>query len=275
MACKRNVTELRHLKRKRFVESKLACETAPSNVYLQVIQSGCRGFGRGLFLFTDFTRYFFNCPEGSQRLCSQYGVKISRLEQIFFTHGNWLNTGGLPGMALTLRDVGVPSLSVTGPPGIGRIFEAVRSFAEDPMEMPIIETSLDQPVYKDAAVMVESVPLYAHQFQEESSLRDCAVAYICRLTPKPGRMDIKKCLDLGVPVGPLLGHLQMGQTVTLPDGRQVAPKDVQEAQNPQPVFVVVECPTAAFLPALIAAEQFKRLTEETQVSWLILFSLLS
>jgi hypothetical protein len=32
-------------------------------------------------------------------------------------------------------------------------------------------------------------------------------AYICSFVPKPGKLDVEKCLDCGVPPGPLLGQL--------------------------------------------------------------------
>lgn len=47
------------------------------------------------------------------------------------------------------------------------------------------------------------------------------VNYICELVAVPGKMDIKKALDLGVPNGPQLGKLQKGQDVTLENGTVV------------------------------------------------------
>lgn len=45
-------------------------------------------------------------------------MKLSKLEHVFITHSNWLNIGGLPGLALTVQDVGVPEIELHGPEGI-------------------------------------------------------------------------------------------------------------------------------------------------------------
>lgn len=45
-------------------------------------------------------------------------MKLSKLEHIFVTQGSWENIGGLPGVALTIQDVGVPEITLHGPKGI-------------------------------------------------------------------------------------------------------------------------------------------------------------
>lgn len=62
----------------------------------------------------------FNCGEGTQRLAHEHKIKIARLEHIFVTHPCWNNIGGLPGLALTVQEVGVPDLTFHGPAGIVR-----------------------------------------------------------------------------------------------------------------------------------------------------------
>ena len=47
------------------------------------------------------------------------------------------------------------------------------------------------------------------------------VNYICELVAVPGKMNVRKALELGVPSGPLLGKLQKGQDVTLENGTVV------------------------------------------------------
>ena len=48
--------------------------------------------------------------------------------------------------------------------------------------------------------------------------RRTVVNYVCELIPMPGKMNVKKALELGVPNGPLLGKLQKGEDVTLENG---------------------------------------------------------
>jgi ribonuclease Z len=53
-----------------------------------------------------------------------------------------------------------------------------------------------------------------------------AVGYALVEAMRPGRFDVDTADRLGVPDGPARGLLQRGESVTLPDGRVVAPGDV-------------------------------------------------
>lgn len=72
-----------------------------------------------LYITTTFSSsYLFNCGEGSQRLAHEHRFKLSKVEHIFFTHTSWGNVGGLPGISLTIQDVGVPNITLHGAPGL-------------------------------------------------------------------------------------------------------------------------------------------------------------
>lgn len=87
-------------------------------INLQVLGNGSKGAPRSLYVFTDQTRYLFNCGEGTQRLAHEHKMKLAKLEHIFVTNKSWDNTGGLPGVALTIQDIGVPEITLHGPPKI-------------------------------------------------------------------------------------------------------------------------------------------------------------
>nr|AGC92712.2 Ribonuclease Z-like protein [Heliconius erato] len=107
--------------RQRQLIAKKSEKFGASTVYLQVLGSGARGAPNTLYLFTDQKRYLFNCGEGTQRLAHEHKVKLSKLEQIFITNKTWNNIGGLPGLSLTLQDVGVPNITLHGPEGLKRL----------------------------------------------------------------------------------------------------------------------------------------------------------
>lgn len=88
--------------------------------------------------------------------------------------------------------------------------------------------------------------------------KDISVAYICKLHNKPGELIMEKCMELGVPVGPILGHLKNGIDVTLENGKVVRSKDVVCPEEQGATFIVVECPTEDFLDSLMNADVFKR-----------------
>jgi ribonuclease Z len=48
-----------------------------------------------------------------------------------------------------------------------------------------------------------------------------AVGYRVDEKDRPGRFDVEKATQLGIPAGPIYGKLKRGETVTLPDGRQI------------------------------------------------------
>lgn len=87
--------------------------------------------------------------------------------------------------------------------------------------------------------------------------RGIAFAYIGRIAAKLGKLDIKKCISLGVPPGPLLAKLKDGFDIQLNNGNLVRSSDVCDPTCPGPVFVVVECPSEAHLDSLVGNDIFK------------------
>lgn len=63
------------------------------------------------------------------------------------------------------------------------------------------------------------------------------MSFVCHLKPKPGFLDLDKCVEFNVPPGPLLGLLKSGKDITLPDGTLVKSSDVTLPDDPGPVFI--------------------------------------
>lgn len=101
----------------------------PGKVTVQVLGTGAEGAPKALYMFTDHSRYLFNCGEGTQRLAHEHKMKLSKLEHIFVTEPTWSNMGGLPGVSLTIQDVGVPQITLHGPAGLVRCL--TRSYAKN------------------------------------------------------------------------------------------------------------------------------------------------
>jgi len=70
-----------------------------------------------------------------------------------------------------------------------------------------------------------------------SRISNIAMSYVCRLKPKPGFLDLDKCVKHNVPPGPLLGLLKSGKDITLSDGTVVKSSDVTSPDDPGPVFI--------------------------------------
>ncbi|XP_063380691.1 ribonuclease Z, mitochondrial [Cydia fagiglandana] len=125
---KANTARIAEAQQQRQTISKKGEKYGPSTVYLQVLGSGARGVPNTLYLFTDQKRYLFNCGECTQRLAHEHKVKLSRLEHVFITSKTWKNIGGLPGLSLTLQDVGVPKITLHGPEGLDDLYNATKRF---------------------------------------------------------------------------------------------------------------------------------------------------
>ncbi|KAK9692788.1 Metallo-beta-lactamase superfamily [Popillia japonica] len=333
----------------------------PGRVTLQVLGTGAEGAPRSLYVFSDQSRYLFNCGEGTQRLAHEHKMKLGRLEHVFITQPTWKNMGGLPGAALTIQDVGVPHITLHGPPGLDELFVATKRFVVmKNLQITMADCQLGNK-FEDNVMTVEYVPLeryetfgntskekamnqeesiitstsselssevnsldkdiqagssihtvdtgtstrstrrrnrsrrnsqsigpyipediieddtdyYAHELSgtrtaperiaESSKLllsktkeKGIAMAYICRLQPRPGALSLEKCVEHGVPPGPLLGKLKNGEDITLESGVVVQSVDVREPDDPGPIFIVIDCPSPEYIISLIENEKFKR-----------------
>lgn len=107
---------------------KKATPYIPGTVTLQILGTGSNGSPASVYLFTDKSRYLFNCGEGTQRLAHEHKTKLARLEQIFVTRNTWPAIGGFPGLALTVQDAGVKELALHGPPYLENILYSMKRF---------------------------------------------------------------------------------------------------------------------------------------------------
>ncbi|XP_076322011.1 ribonuclease Z [Tachypleus tridentatus] len=311
--------ELRHIRlRAKAVNNK----PTPNEICLHVLGNGGPGNPRCLYMFTDHARYIFNCGEGTQRLAHEHKMKLAKLEHVFFTYKSWENIGGLPGLSLTIQDIGVPEITLHGPPDIEEIYEMTKGFMvtknlqigfihcviQCDMFFPFLAVSRNHKhgSFTDNCMTVHYVPIYSsvtassrrrnmkNSYNNDHiiSLRDgpsneqnnyhepldslnpeqvkkrqkteavvenedISVAYICKLHNKAGTLILEKCVEHGVPPGPLLGELKKGNNVTLPNGKVVKSTDVVTPEEAGPVFIVVECPSEHFVDSLVNNKEFQ------------------
>ena len=72
------------------------------------------------------------------------------------------------------------------------------------------------------------------KFDVKEPVDQSVTAYIITVKSKPGRLLMKKCLEMGVPAGPLLGELKAGRDVVLDDGKVIKAADVVDASTETP-----------------------------------------
>lgn len=291
----RDRTHIADAQKQRLRIKEKSARYVPGTVSLQVLGNGASGTPASVYLFTDQTRYLFNCGEGTQRLAHEHKTKLSRLEHIFMTRTSWEHLGGLPGLSLTVQDAGVPNLTLHGPPGLDEIYRGMRRFVVL-KDLKVKTVILDnQEVFDDQILNITCVPLkrqiqansnnctsqrispepelddtdyYAYEtnrgnestpppMEEQTWLSNTSkqeesvvVLYICKLKPKPGSLNLEKCVEKGVPPGPLLGQLKNGLEVTLPNGIIVRPDEVRAPTDPGPVFIFLDIPNIQYLQSL-------------------------
>ncbi|KAH8394866.1 hypothetical protein KR222_008264 [Zaprionus bogoriensis] len=244
----------------------------PGSVNLQILGAGANGAPGAVYLFTDQSRYLFNCGEGTQRLAHEHKTRLSRLEQIFVTRNTWTCVGGLPGLVLTIQDAGVRNLGLHGPPHLDTMLQSMRRFVilKNLQVQTIDSTQPDDGRFEDSILSVQSVVLRSEQQPQQP-----VISYICKLKPRPGALNLVKCVEAGLKPGPLLGQLKNGQDVTLPCGKVVRSADVTEPGETALSFVFIDVPAEDYLPSLQAqAAEYKQLADSqiTEVALVVHFS---
>ncbi|KAI8926584.1 beta-lactamase-like protein [Entophlyctis helioformis] len=79
-----------------------------------------------------------------------------------------------------------------------------------------------------------------------------AISYICRGPEQIGKLDINMAKSLGVKVGPNLAKLKAGQSVVAMDGSTVHPHQCVEPTQPGLMFMIVDCPSVAYIAPLVS-----------------------
>ncbi len=196
-------------------------------------------------------RILFDCGEGTQRQLLR-SVGLIDLEQVFITHYHADHFLGLPGMlkSFALRGREAP-LAVHGPPGLRRLFEALRPvIGRIPYELELVELEPNERLGRDgyavAAFAVDhGVAAYGYALVEDQ---------------RPGRFDERRAVELGVSPGPDFGRLQHGEAVAGADG-EVLPRQVVGEPRPGRKVVITgdssPCPTTR-----VAAHQADLLVHE-------------
>lgn len=199
----------------------------------------------------------FDCGEGTQTQLIRAGLTASRLAAIFITHLHGDHFNGLAGLLSTMgMDRRERELTLVGPPGIREYLDTLAKlkvlFVNYPLR--VLEVGRERlqnggltPVYETKEYEVLAAALDHRVF---------ALGYRVAEKPKPGRFNLERARQLGIPAGPLFGRLQAGESVELEDGRHIQPQEVLGA--PRPGKTVTYCldtrPCAAAVELARAAD---------------------
>ncbi|NTX06548.1 ribonuclease Z [Myxococcus sp. CA051A] len=172
----------------------------------------------GLAVKADTDLLLFDCGEGSQRQMVRFGTGFT-VDAVFFTHFHADHYLGIIGFLRTLGMMGREhAIHLYGPPPARRLLHQAVHLGVEAMSFPIeIHEVKDGDVIRRDGYALHVVGV-DHRIN--------ALAYALVEDGRPGRFNVEKARELGVPPGPSFGKLQKGEAVTLEDGRTVKPEDV-------------------------------------------------
>jgi ribonuclease Z len=175
----------------------------------------------------------FDCGEGTQTQIIRAGLNPSKLAAIFITHLHGDHFNGLPGLLSTMgMDNHKRELTLVAPLGIREYLDTLARLKILFVNYPLHVREIDKdelvpnqlmPVYQTAQYVVSTCALDHRIF---------ASGFRVDENPKPGRFNLERARELGVPTGPLFRNLQSGQAVELEDGRIIQPSDVLGPERP-------------------------------------------
>ena len=158
--------------------------------------------------------WLFDCGEGTQHQLLRSDLKISQLKRIFITHLHGDHIFGLMGLLASCGLAGhAQGVDIYGPSGLAEYLRACSKCSYTHFSYPV-QVHLVQPgmIYEDSEFTVSCQPL---------KHRITAFGYRVAEKDRPGQFNVEKARELGIPSGPVYGRLKRGETVTLPDGRQI------------------------------------------------------
>lgn len=161
----------------------------------------------------------FDCGEGTQLQLRKAGLRHGRLSRIFITHMHGDHVIGIMGLLMTMELSGRERpIELYGPPALADYVATSTRLLSTGFRYPIIFHEAHAGVVcQTATYTIECLPL---------NHRILTYGYALQEQDKPGTFDVARAEALGIPQGPLYGHLQRGQAVTLSSGRTVYPHDV-------------------------------------------------
>lgn len=204
-------------------------------------------------------KILMDAGEGTQYRLIKLGISPLRITHILITHLHGDHVFGLPGLLATMALLDRRSgLTIIGPAGIGDMIKGVAEFIDGsqfPVKIIELENEAGEAYTEDGFTIRYALAKH--------SITDYAYALIWR-TPI-GKFNPEKAIELGIPVT-YWKRLQMGESVTLPDGRTIRPSDVVDIKSSGLLKVVYTGDTAPSTNVIDIAREAQLLIHDSTFS---------
>lgn len=164
--------------------------------------------------------FLFDGGEGTQVSMRRLNLRWKKISAIFVSHTHADHVTGIPGLLMLSSQVDRDDpLYIYGPPRIAEYIETSRRVLDMFINYEIIIKEINEPgiVYKGADFDIRAFRL--------RHTKTC-YGYTLEEHDRPGEFFPDKAKALGIPMGPLFGKLQRGESVKLEDGRVIEPNAV-------------------------------------------------
>ncbi|WP_332448420.1 ribonuclease Z [Sphaerochaeta sp.] len=190
----------------------------------------------------DGDLFLFDCGEGTQVSLKMLNLKWKKIHSIFISHMHADHVTGLPGMLMLSSQVDRDEpLTLYGPAKLKEYIDANRRILDMYINYEII-VKVAQPgvILETDEFTVSAFPL--------SHTKPC-VGYVMKEKDRPGEFHPQRAKELGVPMGPLWGKLQKGESVSLTDGSVVHASQVVGEKREGRTFSYVT--DTLYLPSIV------------------------
>ncbi|MEP7270701.1 MAG: ribonuclease Z [Acidobacteriota bacterium] len=187
----------------------------------------------GLAVAAEGEWWLFDCGEGTQMQLARAGLSFHRLAGVFITHLHGDHFNGLAGLLSTMAlDRRERPLTLVGPPGIREYLDTLAQLRILFYNYPVELRELGNGAFTDHdELIVYDTPRYT-VVTRPLDHRIFSLGYRIAERERPGRFNLARAQELGIPSGPFYGQLQAGQQVTLADGRTIDPGEVLGPARP-------------------------------------------
>lgn len=165
---------------------------------------------------------------------------------------------------MNLEVAGSHSMTVHGTTNLEDLFSSSRLFGIS-AGIKLICNSMDQE-FRDKCFTINKIELdlkednFKRQ-KTESQIEWKVSNFHFKVNDRAGRLDLNKCIEFKIPVGPLLKKIKSGESIQIGD-KIIKHEDVCAPAVPGDEFLVIDCPNSDYLNALKRNEYLNNLIEQ-------------